>query len=267
MTGMFDQVIQTYRLTARHLLAVPLIFALPVLAEAIQHIVEFWLGMFASADGIEPGRETMVRMAFGGVKVIAILFTIIVMARYFLHDFNPAKALKFSKASRNAIVISILFTVLLAIVLTVAGPLVGALAKDHLSFVPANLRGFLPILLLLVATYPFQKKTYAVMAAILDDVPMDRTQRKTAARAWIRESWAVLLVAIAPAMILHYYLNLRAVDAGAAVQVALLALDCLVVGVMAALIAAATYLTYQQAKLAGGHQSIPAQADGRASHE
>jgi hypothetical protein len=251
MTGMFDQVIQTYRLTARHLLALPFIFVLPVLAEAVQHSVEFWLGMFASADGIQPGRETAIRMGFGGVKVIAILVTMIVMARYFLHDFNPAKALKFSKASRNAIVISILFTVLLVIILTVAGPLVVALAKDHLPFVPANLRGFLPDLLLLAATYPFQKKTYAIMAAILDDVAMDSAQNEARARAWIWGSWAVLLIAIAPAMILHYSLNLRAVDASAAVQLALLALDCLVVGVMAVLIAAATYITYQQAKLAG----------------
>ena len=267
MAGVFDQVRQSYCLTARHLLALPLIFALPVLAEALQHLVEFWLGMFASGDGIEPGRETMVRMGFGGLKVIAILFSMIVMARYFLHDLNPTKALHFSKTSRAAIVISVLFTIALAIILTFSGPSIVALAKEHLPFIPPSICQFLPILVLLAATYPFQKKTYAIMAAILDDTPLGTAQSEEASRAWIWDSWLTLLVAVAPAMVLHYYLNSRAIDAPPSIQLALLAVDCGVVGIMAVLIASATFCTYQDAKRARAIHLKPARNDARKDHE
>lgn len=263
MTSIFYQLAQTCRLTARHFLALPLILALPVLAEAAQHIVEFKLGMFASVDGIQPGKETNIRMVIGGLKVMAILFATIVMVRFFLHDRNSGKALQFSRPSRTAVLISILFTSALVAIITFAGPMIVAFAKKHLPFIPASVRRFLPMLALIAVIYPFQKKTFSIMAAILDDTSMSAAQSEAASRAWMRDSWLTLLVAVAPAMVLHYFLNSRAVDASASIQLTLLTADCLVVGVMAVLIAAATFITYQEAKQAG--QGVGSADDSKGS--
>lgn len=235
----------------RHFLALPLILALPVLAEAAQHLVEFKLGMFASVDGIQPGMETNIRMVIGGLKVIAILFATIVMVRFFLHDRNSGMALQFSRPSRTAVLISILFTIALVAIITFAGPMFVTFANEHLPFIPTSLHRFLPMFALIAVIYPFQKKTFSIMVAILDDTSMNAAQSEAASRAWMHDSWLTLLVAVAPAMVLHYFLNSRAVDASASIQLTLLTADCLVVGVMAVLIAAATFITYQDAKQAG----------------
>lgn len=249
MTVITDQLTQIYRLTARHLFALPLIFALPVFAEAIQHVVEFSLGMFLGGDGIQPGRETAIRMGIGGVKVSTILFTLVVTARYFLHDFDPHKALTFSSASRNAILVSIAFVIALVVVLSVGGPWLSDVTSAYLPFVPTSLRRFIPVVVLLAATYSFQKKTFGIMAEILDDTPLNATHGAVASQVWMRDSWLPLLIATAPPMVLHYKLNIWAVDAVPALQLALLAADSVLVGMMAVLIAAATFETYQNAKL------------------
>ena len=139
--------------------------------------------------------------------------------------------------------------------LSVAGPWISDVTATHLPFVPTSLRRFMPVFLLLAATYPFQKKTFGIMATVLDDKPLDATQDAMASRAWVRDSWLPLVTAVAPPMVLHYKLNGLAVGAAPALQLAFLAADCVLVGMMAVLIAAATFETYQNAKLTGQKSS------------
>ena len=267
MTALIDHLTQIYRLTARSLFALPLAFALPVMAEAVQHLVEFWLGMFISGDGIQPGRETAIRMGFGVVKIAAILFTVVVMARYFLHDFDRENAMSFSRSSRSAILASILFMIVLIVLAIIVSPWIDTLAESHLPFIPNSLRRFIPALVLLGLTHPIQKKTFCVIAAILDDVPLDDVKKAAASKALLRNSWLPLLIAVAPAMALHYKLNSLSVDAEFSTKLALLIADSLLVGAMSVLIAAATFRTYHDAKLSAHSRIDDVHREGNAKHE
>jgi hypothetical protein len=79
---LFRDVVELFRLALKLPLAAPVIFAVVVLPEFVQHIVEIHFGMFAAGDSLAPGRETEIRMAFGIAKVVGLCLAVVLTMRF-----------------------------------------------------------------------------------------------------------------------------------------------------------------------------------------
>jgi len=77
---MLAQILMVYRRVPVVVAAFPMVMLLPILGEGVQHIVEVYLGMFTPGDGLDAGRETTIRLSFGGLKALSVLVSIILTA-------------------------------------------------------------------------------------------------------------------------------------------------------------------------------------------
>ena len=66
---MWREIKQCYGLGARFAVALPLILASPVPVEVIQHVIEWRIGMFESAEMAKSVESHPARMGFGYVKI------------------------------------------------------------------------------------------------------------------------------------------------------------------------------------------------------
>ena len=99
---------------------IPLIAAT---GEGIQHLVEYRLGMFTPGDGLAPGVETDIRLAFGGLKAAAVIAAIVGTVR-FLSAHQPAMARSVPDNPER-----------LALLAALAGPLYAAhYGLNHLAY-------------------------------------------------------------------------------------------------------------------------------------
>ncbi|MGV9006408.1 MAG: hypothetical protein ACOH1H_06690 [Brevundimonas sp.] len=87
---MLAQIITVYRRIPGVVAALPLVMLLPLMGEGVQHIAEVWLGMFTPGDGLAAGRETTIRLSFGGLKALSVFASIILTARFL--DRRPDRA-------------------------------------------------------------------------------------------------------------------------------------------------------------------------------
>lgn len=79
---MLAEILLVYRRVPVVIAAFPLFILLPILGEGVQHIVEVCLGMFTPGDGLDAGRETTIRLSFGGLKALSVFVSIILTARF-----------------------------------------------------------------------------------------------------------------------------------------------------------------------------------------
>ena len=75
-------VVETYRLGGRAVRAVPLVLAIAVLPELLQHIAEIRLGMFVSVEQFRALANDPLRWGFGYVKVAGFVIAILSVARF-----------------------------------------------------------------------------------------------------------------------------------------------------------------------------------------
>lgn len=75
-------VLDTYRLGLRSFVAAPLLVALAVVPQAVQHVAELQFGMFASREAFIALQNDPTRMAFGMAKVAGLLLAITAIARF-----------------------------------------------------------------------------------------------------------------------------------------------------------------------------------------
>ncbi len=74
--------VETYRLGGRAVKAAPLILAIAIVPELLQHIAEIHLGMFESIDRFRALANDPLRWDFGYVKVAGFVIAILAVARF-----------------------------------------------------------------------------------------------------------------------------------------------------------------------------------------
>lgn len=79
---MIPAIAEAYRAAWRFMLAFPLLFAVPVLIEFIQHVIEIRGGMYVDLDGARAAADDPLRLGWGLVKTLALTLTLFWMARY-----------------------------------------------------------------------------------------------------------------------------------------------------------------------------------------
>ena len=70
---MWTEIRRAYGDSARVALALPLLFALPLVAELIQHVIEYRIGLFESFAAMEATGDHSARMGFGQVKILSLI--------------------------------------------------------------------------------------------------------------------------------------------------------------------------------------------------
>lgn len=70
---MWTEIKAAYRSSARVAIERPLLFALPLITEFLQHVVEYRVGMFDNIAAMEATGAHPARMAFGELKVLSLL--------------------------------------------------------------------------------------------------------------------------------------------------------------------------------------------------
>ncbi|TCP66854.1 hypothetical protein [Sphingomonas sp. PP-CE-1G-424] len=80
--GMARAVVETYRLGGRAVKAAPLVLAIAVVPEFLQHIAEIHLGMFVSVEQFRALANDPLRWGFGYVKIAGFVIGILAVARF-----------------------------------------------------------------------------------------------------------------------------------------------------------------------------------------
>lgn len=213
-----------YRQSWAFLLACPLVALIPVAAELAQHYVEMQAGMYAGPEGARAAESDPARMAFGFVKTLALGLIGYWATRFYASNGN--RALAHRMEPRAITLFALVFA--LQSLLSALGLFAfsGPVAVGFFVFTLV----FAPLLTRFMAAAPLGQ-WISPLASIRQMAP--------------QLPWAIAfnVVAILPLMVLHYALGIGAVFVpGEAAKWALLVLDSLVVGWLAAALVAVTWV-------------------------
>lgn len=214
---------RTYAEGGRGLIAAPLIAAIVVVPEALQHVVELALGMFDSPESARALQNSPLRMAFGIPKIVGLVLAILAFARF--HALGSVRA-ALLPGWRT-----------IASVLVVIGPWLAlgfglewvqhALGTSPLASAVVAINWVSQIVLLM-----------PIIAVLLNDRSRPIWQHGLRWRAML--AIALLLpLAFAPAQLLHGITHRLALRTPFAADVALMAFDAVLVGLLASLAGAA----------------------------
>ncbi|WP_128891703.1 hypothetical protein [Erythrobacter sp. HKB08] len=208
------------------LLACPLIALIPIAVEFVQHYVEMQAGMYTGTEGMRAAESDPGRMIAGYAKTLAISLIGYSVIRFLAGNRDAAAARTLEpRAVKLFAVIFVLqagFSYLGLFVFE--GMSTGALVLAVAGFIAT------PLLARFIAAAP---------------LGIFISPQESAAQMWRQIPWAIAfsIIASLPLMIVHYALGVGAVFVpGEAIKWAMLAVDSLVVGWLAALVAASSWV-------------------------
>ena len=207
----------------------PMVLALVIVPEFIQHIVEIRIGMFESRDAFAALANDPTRMGFGYAKLTGLVLTFIAASRFWGARERGVKWYGLSDIDWRRFGLGFLLFGLL--------PAAPALVESQIGETNAQILGMVMTALLLPALF-------LMLAGLFGD-------RTTPARDMWRRSWTwailtigLLLLAFMPAQWLHGMNHHWAMGAHPAIVWALMIFDSILVGLLAGLSGTALYLGY-----------------------
>jgi len=219
----------------------------------LQHFAEFKLGMFALEKGdVFSDQKQAIRLVFGTVKVLSIFFIILVLPRFFLKNQSQKSAMSFSKQNVSGLFKGLIFTLAMMLWVFWIGP-------NVISFLLPSLSQLKALLLLLLspflAAFVFSKSYNNWVAGLWDMPSPTAVQNKEINRALYGPGFIVQIATIFPAMGLHYWLGFNAMGATGATLAIILAIDSVVVGALACLMASCIFVLFRDTYGPGVKQS------------
>lgn len=227
--GTTRRIVHVYRLGGRTIGAAPLILAVAVIPELVQHVVEIKLGMFASREAFKALANDQMRWAFGYVKVAGFLFAILMTARFWAVGGGLARVVRVSPRSLGRIAVGIVIPILSSLAMK---PLAG-----HGTAVDA------------VLTFVSLALQTALLAYLVGALLEDRaaTLRWAFTAGWPRALFLTLLAAMAfaPCQFLHMASHRLALGQPIWAIWSLMLFDGLFIGLFAALVGSALFVGYR----------------------
>lgn len=207
----------------------PLVLALVMVPEFIQHVVEIQIGMFDSREAFRARQFDETRMAIGYLKIAGLVLAILAAARFWATRRRRIAWYSWSGIDWRRFALGFLLFMLV--------PAAPALFESRLGKSNAEVAGILVSILMLPALF-------LMLAGLFGD-------RTTSSRDMWRRSWpwAVLLallivLAFVPAQWLHGLNHDWAVGAHPVLLWTLMIMDSLVVGLLAGLSGTALFIGY-----------------------
>jgi hypothetical protein len=221
---------EVYRRGVMLPLAAPAIAAIVVLPEAVQHVAEIQLGMFASREAFMAHADGWPRMSFGYVKIAALFLCILVSAR-FVYCGSVRGALLMPRRDLGRT----LFALAIGLAASLPAEWAAQTGRPPFIYWPVVTLSWAVSLLLLVY----------LIGVLLGDREM--TLRNAFTRGWkVLPPLAILTLAgFWPASMLHTWAHLLALGAEPVAVWTIMVADSLLVGVLAALIGSALAVGYR----------------------
>lgn len=251
---MWTEVKATYRAAGGLVAALPLVALAAVGIEAVQHAVEWKLGMFNGEAGAAAAEAHPVRMGFGYAKM-AVLILINYLAWRQLAWKDRAQTLGWDARAAALFVPVLMFNVLMVLGQNAGGDLISGLVEGKALFAT----GFIALLCAMMFELFFAPWK---VAAALGNGRIDLGASFRIMSGRVLRSFGFNLAVLVPAMLLHYAFGIGAIFTPAPVTAALLVLDSLLVGYMAMLLPA---IDFEVAKRAAEKAGISLDAGGFAA--
>ena len=220
---------QLYPMGLSLLWKAPLVLALAMVPEFIQHVVEIRIGLFDSSEAFRTRQFDQTRMAAGYVKVAGFVLAVLASARFWAARERRQPWYRLAGIGWRRFAIGFVLFMLL--------PAIPALFQSRIGKSNADAAGIIASILLLPGLF-------LMLAGLFGD-------RTTSSRDMWRRSWpwavlmALLLVlGFVPAQWLHGKNHDWALGGHPVLVWALMIIDSLVVGLLAGLTGTALYLGY-----------------------
>ncbi|WP_174273837.1 hypothetical protein [Sphingomonas bacterium] len=213
------------------MLACPLLFLVPVAAEAVQHLAEAAIGFYDGAIQAKAVQFSPVRMGFGTIKVIALLLPGYWAMRWFAWG-DAARAGRPERQALRRFLPLWLFRIAMALP-GIWGPVV--LGAEHLRIAAWAIGA------LLLLSFPLDillARWYASAPLGVRCGPIRSIRAIAPVLLW---AIGFNLLTILPAMTVHYALGFAAMKGPDGAKAMLLGIDSCFVGFLAVLIVAVTY--------------------------
>lgn len=211
----------------------PMFWIIPTLVEGLQHFVEVQLGMFTLGDSVEAGKETLIRLAFGFLKVLSIMIPSLLILKLSANGWDKTKLFPLTTTEKVLMLVISIFILAALIFVTYYGQDSSAYLVGVVE-IPSELAPFVPLLILLVPMFIFRDKLLKGLLRLCGV----NIEGKLSSKSYLFELLYIvfpILLLLAP-MVLHYKLNGWAVGTEGWELFGLLALDSLLVGLMTLLI-------------------------------
>ncbi len=220
-------IVETYRHGGRMVVVAPLILAIAVLPEFLQHIAEIHLGMFDSVDRFRALANDPLRWNFGYLKVAGFLIAILATARFW----------SVGSVRRTLLVPP------LALAKVVGGLILGyALAWPFQWLAQQGLSPVIGIPLKLVSAVIQAGILIYMMGALLEDRSVTAKRAMTALLPAAIMLCICAAVAFAPSQMLHMANHKLALGRPLPIVWALMVFDALWVGLFAGLVGSALFV-------------------------
>jgi len=215
----------------RYMLACPLLFAVPVLVEFVQHVIEMRIGMYDGIAAAQAVEAHPARLGWGLVKTLSLVAALYWVSRFLVLPGGAARAARLDPVAVRLFGLVVLWSLVWTVPMIWGGQWMDAAGLGDQALAVGIAVGL--ILFVLDALLAPWKVGAAVGNAGLGFVRSIRL-------VGLNVFWAMafIIAALLPPMIVHYALALLAIGAAEGVAWPLLALDALVVGWLGAVMAA-----------------------------
>ncbi|HEX8308414.1 MAG TPA: hypothetical protein VF645_08355 [Allosphingosinicella sp.] len=238
---MFREIKENYALAWRFAAALPLIFALPVAVEAIQHVIEWRIGMFESAAMASAAENHPARSGWAYIKIA----TLVVMGwwvwRFLGFEGDRGRTMRWDSFAASRYSLVLIFSAVLTVLEMQVGRLLGGAFESSRHLLLAGIGLMLVAMALELYFAPWK------VGAALGRPKAGLAESFKAMHGNIAWSFGLTLAMFFPVMILHYALGLLPIVLPAAAGAVLLVLDSLLVGYLAILFPTTVYIIARRA--------------------
>lgn len=225
---------------------VPLFLLVPSLVEGIQHLIEWYVGMFASESGFKAAGTSALRSGTAMFKIATILGTALVVGRFWLHDQSVRRALTFRRRELLFLAAGVTVVGLLAAAVLFLGPTLQKAAASVGGAGLADVAPFVPLIAFaLVVAWQEWVATWW-LREVMGDPEQSKARIKSESTSPSRWANVAGLAALAALVVLHYVLNYKAVGLTGEWLAVVLVVDSLLVGVLAVLMGNLLWFVYRQ---------------------
>ena len=253
---MWTSIKRAYADSGRIIVALPLLFALPVAAELIQHAIEYRAGMYESLAAMEAAGDDPARLGFGQLKILTLILLLYWVSRWqALRGVGGAPVLG-DRLSAWLFVGVVLFALAMGMVQQFGGTWIAPFVSGESALLAMGIAFFL--LSFALDIYLSAWKVGSALGNARLTIPA--SFRIVHGTFWWGLGFSVAM--ILPLMVLHYALAVVAIGLPDALLWAVLVFDSLLVGYLGLVLATTSYLI---AERAAGRAGVALASEARAA--
>lgn len=248
---MFKEVWGLHRSAWRFAFACPLLFAVPVVAELVQHAAELHIGVYENFERFEALASHPLRTVTGVVKTLALMLCGYWFLRYLGRGESAVAARSWDARSLRLFALVMCWALAWAIPFMFGGDVLIAMGVSKSAVFNIGVGMF--FLSILLETFLAPWKT----AAPLGNADIGFGRSIGLVRGHLLWSLGVFVLAFLPLMVVHYGLAVVAIGRPEPVVVAVLVADALLVGVLANVLVGINFLIARRVTDAAGVSLLP----------